>query len=158
MTEPEVKDVGLVYKIITDGISQYFGHYTRLYKYDALRKFYVSEAKKAYADRGDAFPAEFFEAMADAVLRWAWDGWEQCSSHSNLMTLFKKLWKAHRRFLLIEQWQDEQMDDALRTFDEIVASSPQVRHIRQMSVSILRHIEACHKEDPAKDDTVEDIA
>lgn len=160
MTEPEVKDVGLVYKIITDGISQYFGHYTRLYKYDALRKFYVSEAKKAYADRGDAFPAEFFEAMADAVLRWAWDGFENIVQR-DARPLFQKLWKLHRKYLLVNvlnDGEDVTLDTALTECNNFVSDSPFKPYTKLMVVAILRNIEADYGKRSAKDDTAEDIA
>lgn len=160
MTEAEVKDVGLVYKILTDGIDKYFGHFTRLYKYDALRKFYVQEAKQAYADKGDAFPAEFFESMADAVLKWSWDGFENIVQR-DVRPVFQGLWKLHRKYLLVNvlnDGEDVTLDTALTDCNNFVGGSPFKPYTKLMVVAILRHIEAEYSKRTTKDETAEDIA
>lgn len=94
---------GQVYKILTETMERYWNKKSLLYWTKLSAEL---DAKKTDAYRADSlFPYEFFDAMADPLLRWHWDKFKGIND-IEITPLFQRLWKYHKHYLGIPLTED----------------------------------------------------
>ena len=90
------KATGKVYQILTEVMERYWNKKSKLYQ---VRLSNELEARKAEAYReNNLFPHLFFDAIADAVIRWH-DKEYKGISDNEIKPFFQAMWKYHRLYL-----------------------------------------------------------
>lgn len=126
---------GQVYKILTETMERYWSRKSLLYW---TRLSSELDAKKTDAYRADSlFPYEFFDAMADPLLRWHWDKFDGIRD-IEIKPTFQILWQYHRKYLGQVQ-TDEMWTEAIKDGDEILKDADP--HLKGFVMAILRDLE-----------------
>lgn len=126
---------GQVYKILTETMERYWSRKSLLYW---TRLSSELDAKKTDAYKADSlFPYEFFDAMADPLLRWHWDRYDGIRD-AEITPTFQMLWQYHRKYLGQVQ-TDEMWTEAIKDGDEILKDADP--HLKGFVMAILRDLE-----------------
>lgn len=136
-SKERVRAYGKVYSVITKTIKQYVSPSPLIYFSKMNEELYAAYTQASSGD--EFFPTRFYRDMADAVLRWAFDGFvgvtEDC-----LVDTVNEIWKFHKRFLLLDRVTDESIEGAVDEVDAL----PDVRlnkNIRRLYVAVLMDID-----------------
>lgn len=150
-TLPEArKGTGKVYQILTETMERYWNKQSLLYwtKLSAELDARKTEAYKANL----LFPYEFFDAMADAVLRWHQQRFKG-TDDIEIKPLFQRLWKYHRMYLGVPL-TDELVEQFMAEGDAIVAGQNVAAKeiILQMVIAICNDLD---RRNPTEEQKVE---
>lgn len=149
----DTKIVGSVYGILADGVEKYFSRSTRLFRYDALKKYLVDKGNEQYKATDRQFPNAFYEEIANPILDWAWNGFNGLKEE-DVTPLLKQVWKLHRKYISMDRLTDEALDKALDEFGELskqqcaslafIDNEEYSSRIRAINAAAIRHIEAVY--------------
>lgn len=149
----DTKIVGSVYGILAEGVEKYFSRSTRLFRYDALKKYLVDKGNEQYKATERQFPNEFYEEIANPILDWAWNGFDGVQKE-HVTPLLKQVWKLHRKYISMDRLTDEALDKALNEFGELskqqcaslafIDKEEYSSRIRAINAAAIRHIEAVY--------------
>lgn len=137
------KATGKVYQILTETMEKYMSLKSLIY-WDGLIKDLKNAGTEAYRANNN-FPANFFADMADPLLRWFWDGFENIRN-IDVKPAFHALWQYHRKYLGQVQ-TDEMWTEAIKDGDEILKDADP--HLKGFVMAILRDLE---KRNPREED------
>ena len=90
------KATGKVYQILTETMERYWNKKSQIYNWKLCDEL-LTRKKEAYMEN-NLFPHLFFDAMADAVLRWH-DKEFRGIADNEIKPLFQALWKYHRQYI-----------------------------------------------------------
>ena len=137
---PEIrKATGKVYQILTETMERYWNKKSLLYWTRMSSELYSKKVEAYKAD--NLFPYEFFDDMADKVLRWHWEGFKGIQD-DEIKSLFVSMWQYHKKYLGVVL-----TDEVVQTFmcdgDEIVAIEEGAAkpHVLQMVLAIMKDLE-----------------
>ena len=137
------KATGKVYQILTEIMEKYMSLKSLIY-WDGLNKDLKNAGTEAYK-ANNLFPANFFADMADPLMRWFWDRFENIRD-INVKPAFHALWQYHRKYLGQVQ-TDEMWTNAIKDGDEILKDADP--HLKGFVMAILRDLE---KRNPREED------
>lgn len=129
------KQIGSVYKHATDAILKYYPSYTtfgvttRLWRYDATKR-YLYQAMKTEYEQDNTYPVHWFEYMADLVLKWCENQYHGLLEE-DVIPVFQAAWKFHKKWLLYTQGSGDADSVAKLMTNEVAA--------------ILKEVDDCHE-------------
>lgn len=139
---------GQVYKILTETMERYWSRKSLLYWTKLSAEL---DAKKTDAYKADSlFPYEFFDAMADPLLRWHWDKFKGIND-IEITPLFQRLWKYHKHYLEIPLTEDV-VEQLMEVGDAIVDEQDKDAKpfVLSMILAIIKDLE---RRNPGEEDT-----
>lgn len=139
---------GQVYKILTETMERYWNKKSLLYWTKLSAEL---DAKKTDAYKADSlFPYEFFDAMADPLLRWHWDKFKGIND-IEITPLFQRLWKYHKHYLEIPLTEDV-VEQLMEVGDAIVDEQDKDAKpfVLSMILAIIKDLE---RRNPGEEDT-----
>lgn len=98
------KQIGSVYKHATDAILKYYPSYTtfgvttRLWRYDATKR-YLYQAMKSEYEADKTYPVHWFEFLSELVLKWCENQYNGLLKE-DVIPVFQAAWKFHKKWLL----------------------------------------------------------
>lgn len=119
------KQIGSVYKHVTDAILKYYPSYTtfgvttRLWRYDATKR-YLYQAMKSEYEADKTYPVHWFEYMADLALKWCESQYSGLLEE-DVIPVFQAAWKFHKKWLLYIQGSGDTDGVTKLMMDEIAA-------------------------------------
>lgn len=153
-TLPEArKGTGKVYQILTETMERYWNKQSLLYWTKLSNEL---DAKKTEAYKANLFfPYEFFDAMADAVLRWHQQRFKG-TADNEIKPLFQRLWKFHRMYLGLPLTEDL-VEQFMAAGDAIVADQNAAAKeiVLQMVIAICNDLDRRNPEEETMEKTDE---
>lgn len=137
------KSTGKVYQLLAEVMEKYF-YEKSLIHWDELKS--ELKIKRNTAEHTfPYFPEDFFDEMADPLLRWHWDRYNGIRD-AEITPTFQMLWQYHRKYLGQVQ-TDEMWTEAIKDGDEILKDADP--HLKGFVMAILRDLE---KRNPREED------
>ena len=135
------KSTGKVYQILTETMERYYDKTSQIYHWRLCNEL-IMRKEEAYREN-HLFPYLFFDAMADAVLRWH-DNEFRGVNAEEIKPFFQTIWKYHRQYLGMVL-TDDTVPELMKNGDAIVSKydDEEVREIvLRIVLSIIRDLEA----------------
>lgn len=133
------KATGKVYQILTEVMERYWNKKSQLYHWKLCDEL-LTRKKEAYmADH--LLPHLFYDAMADAVLRWH-DKEFKGIADNEIKPLFQALWKYHRQYLGMVL-RDDVVESFIKGGDAIIAEQDEESRgiVTRMVMAIMHDLE-----------------
>ena len=103
---PEIrKATGKVYQILTETMERYWNKKSLLYWTRMSSELYSKKVEAYKAD--NLFPYEFFDDMADKVLRWHMNDKFSGINDYEIKPMFQRMWQLHRKYLGVALTDDD---------------------------------------------------